>query len=210
MTDEQWSGLTRHLRLPDTARMPIARELDWYRRLADLAAFAGAGPDPRPSEIRQKLERGASLAGELLDILESLGTLGYHALIDPAVSEACLAIADQREALLGDSSTLLLSDGLERPEEEEPNIVLLLHHAHLTALHDRFSVAAEKFGVKGKPGHDPTDVRALLKRVSDIIQSHTGKPLSKGKRETHFAHKFCELADPEIGPGTIKLALENL
>jgi hypothetical protein len=66
------------------------------------------------------------------------------------------------------------------------------------------------FAINGKSGSDPSDERALLKRVSEIVETHMGKALSKGKPETDFAREFCKLADPQIGPGAIKLALENL
>ena len=90
------------------------------------------------------------------------------------------------------------------------SLATIHRHAHLTALYDRFRIAAETFAIKGKSGSDPSDVRELLTRVSKIVETHTGKPLSKGKAETEFARTFCKLADPQIGPGTIKLALENL
>jgi hypothetical protein len=211
MTNEQWSNVTRHLKLPHTARKPLEVQLESYQ-LREI--LAGPEPDPRPSDVKKKLERAASLAGELLDILEGVKTLGYDALIDPAVSEACLAIAKQREALWGNSSTMLLQPPLECPEGQNPDMYALMamtqHHAHLTALYDRFTIAAETFASKGKSGSDPSDVRALLMRVSEIVETHTGKPLSKGKRETDFAREFCKLADPQIGRGTIQLALENL
>jgi len=208
MTNEQWSNLTHQLKLPDAARMPIEEELDLFQRRAMLVEFAAAEPDPRPSDVKQEFVRGASLAGELLDILESLKSTAYHALVDPAISEACLAIAEQREALWGNSSTMLLKPLLECPERQ--NLAMSQHHAHLTALYDRFTVAAKTFAIKGKPGKNPDRTRELINRVSKIVETHSGKPLSKGKRQTDFAHKFCKLADPRIGPGSIKLALENL
>jgi hypothetical protein len=214
MTDEQWSDLTHRLKLPDAARRPIEAELRRYRSPMGLNEFAGAEADPRPSDVKRKLERGASLAGELLDTLESLKTMAYDALIDPAVSEACLTIAEQREVLWGNSSTMLLKPPLECPEGQNldryASMAMIHHHAHLTALYDRFTIAGETFAIKGKSGRDPSDVRALLKRVSEIVETHTGKPLSKGKPETDFARKFCKIADPQIGPGTMQLALENL
>jgi hypothetical protein len=214
MTNEQWSDVTRHLKLPDTARKPLEEQLESYQSREMLLKFAGAEPDPRPSDVKKKLERGASLAGELLDILESVKTQGYDALIDPAVSEACFDIAKRRDALWGNSSTLLLNPPLECPDGETPDMsatmAMIHHHAHLTSLYDRFRISAETFAIKGKSGSDPSDVRELLKRVSEIVETHTGKPLSKGKAETDFARKFCKLADPQIGPGTIQLALENL
>jgi hypothetical protein len=50
MTDEQWSVLTRWLKVPNVARQPIENELDIYSRFA----YATATP---PSETRQNLER---------------------------------------------------------------------------------------------------------------------------------------------------------
>jgi hypothetical protein len=215
MTNEQWSDVTRYLKLPDAARKPLEEQIASYRSRDIFSEFgSGAEPDPRPSDVKKKLERAASLAGELLDILEGVKTLGYDVLISPAVSEACFDVAKRREALWGNSSTLIFYPPLECPEGESADrsasIAMIHHHAHLTALYDRFSIAAETFAIKGKPGSDPSDVRALLKRVSEIVETHTGKALSKGKPETDFARKFCELADPQIGPGAIKLALENL
>jgi hypothetical protein len=154
------------------------------------------------------------VASELLDILKDVETTGYRVLTDPAVSEACLAAAKERQGAWGNSSTMLLQTELECPEGQNParsaSVAMVYHHAHLTALYDRFRIAAKTFAIKGKSGSDPSDVRALLKRVSDIVETHTGKALSKGKPETDFAREFCKLADPQIGSGSIKLALENL
>jgi hypothetical protein len=90
------------------------------------------------------------------------------------------------------------------------NFLMMNHHAHLTGLYDRFSSAAKTFTVKGKPGKNSSPVRELVRRISKIVEIHTGKPLSKGKRQIDFAQKFCKLADPDIGPGSIKLAIETL
>lgn len=214
MTNEEWSRLTRHLKVPGAAREALEKQIQGYQSRNMLSEINGAEPDPRPSDVKKKLERGAALAGELLDILEDVKTLGYRALLDPAVSEDCLAAARQREAAWGNSSTMLLKTQLARPERQSPlmsaSVAMIYHHAHLTALCDRFRIAAETFAIKGKSGSDPSDVRALLKRVSEIVETHTGKALSKGKPETDFAREFCKLADPQIGPGAIKLALENL
>src|ERR1700682_2908352 len=180
MTNEQWSDVTRYLKLPDTARKPLEEQLESYRSrdiLPSFANFAGAGaePDPRPSDVKKKLERAASLAGELLDILEGVKTLGFDALIDPAVSEASFEIAKGREALWGNSSTMLLQTQLEYPEGQSPAISALIavihHHAHLPALYARLSIAAETFAIKGKSGRDPSDVRELLTRVSKIVEN---------------------------------------
>lgn len=196
--------------VPGAARESLEKQIQNYRSRNMLFELTGAEPDPRPSDVKRKLERGAALAGELLDILDDVKTLGYRVLLDPAVSEACLAAARQR----GNSITMLLQTELECPEGQSPvrsaSVAIIYHHAHLTALYDRFRIAAETFAIKGKSGSDPSDVRALLKRVSEIVETHTGKALSKGKPETDFAREFCKLTDPQIGSGAIKLALENL
>jgi hypothetical protein len=214
MTNKEWSRLTLYLKVPGAAREALEEQIQGYQSRNRLSEIGGAEPDPRPSDVKKKLERGAALAGELLNIVEDLKTLGYRALLDPAVSEGCVSAARQREAAWGNSSTMLLQTLLECPERQSPvvsaSVTMIYHHAHLTALWDRFRIAAETFATKGKSGNDPSDVRALLKRVSEIVETHTGKALSKGKPEIDFAREFCKLADPQIGPGAIKLALENL
>ena len=69
MTNEQWSDVTRYLKLPETARKPLEEQLEGYQSRELLFEVAGAEPDLRPSDVKKKLERAASLAGELLDIL---------------------------------------------------------------------------------------------------------------------------------------------
>ena len=54
-------------RLPEAARKPLEEELASYQMSEKLAEFVFAAPDPRPSDVKQKLERGAELAGELLE-----------------------------------------------------------------------------------------------------------------------------------------------
>jgi hypothetical protein len=219
MTNEQWCDLTRWLKLPEAARSAIEAALNSHEMLTSLKEFATGGAKTRPSETKKKrpseakkkLQRSASLAGELLDILENLESIAYDALIDPAVTEACVAIAKRREAVTGNSSIIV--PRLENPEVQEFMRALHAmahHHGHLTALHDRLTIAAETFAMKGKTGSDTTGIRNLLRRVSEIVETHTGKPLSKGKRELDFACKLGELAYPPIGRGSIKEAIENL
>lgn len=211
MTDEQWSELTQLLKLPDAARKPIAGQFEYRLRLLQLEKFAGSTPEPRPSEVKRQLERAASFAAELLDALEALTSLGYEGLMDPVVSKGVVDAAWQREAEWGKSSTMLILPLLEHAVDAKRRSTCMLdHHAHLTALYDRLRIAAEAFAIKTKPGPDPSAAMTFLKRISGIVETYTGKPLGKGKREADFARKICKLAQHDVGPGTLKRILENL
>lgn len=59
--------------------------------------------------------RAAKLASELLDVLDSLESISYGALLEPVVSEACMAIAKKRE---WEGKVLTLP--LEHPSGEDP------------------------------------------------------------------------------------------
>ena len=223
MTNEQWSALTHDLKLPRVARKPIEDEIDRYRSSAEFDKFAKAHArnKPQPSQSKKKLERAASLAAKLLDILDSFDKewAAYDALVDPAVSEACLADANKwPEGPWGDS---IISPPLECPEGRRPDeyamSLLCEHRAHLAALCDRFRNAAAKFPVvskwpvlRKKAGRDPSAARELINRVSKIVRAHTGRPLSKGKPQLNFACTLGDFVNPRIGPGSIKEAIENL
>jgi hypothetical protein len=70
-------------------------------------------------------------------------------------------------------------------------------------------MAATKIG-EGKTGKDAGNVRAFVRRVSQIIEAHTGEPLSRGKRQLDFAEKLGGLAEPTIDLGSITEAIRNL
>lgn len=150
--------------------------------------------------------RAAKLASELLDVLESLESVSYGALLEPAVSEACLAVAKERE---WEGKVLTLP--LECPVGEDPALAaisrMVNHRAHLVALHDRLYITATRFKVKGKPGRTTGDALEFLSRASVLVKTHLGKPLNKGKRESHFARTLCRLAGINSG---VASALENL
>ena len=211
MTDEQWSDLTYWLKLPDAARMPIEKELNLYQRRAALTDFAGGKPQ-RPSETKKKLERATSLASELLCVIETFEAEEIAALTDPAVSAACSALSEQREQTLDPAS--VMTPPIKWPVGAEPRIYaafnLFHHNAHLAALHERLATASVKIR-RGKTGSDPSSVRALFERISEIVETHTGQPLSKGKLENDFAEKLgSKLAAPPISVGSIKGAIESL
>lgn len=196
MNDEQWSKLTALLKVPAAARVPIENELDWYARFADAVA-------PPPNETKKKLERAAALASELLHTLEGLGRDVQNALCasEPITAE-----------LLDPAAASKLARLVGRPRatpRRDAHILLAEHHAQLTALRDCMSTAATRIA-RGKTGSDASNVRALIRHVSKIIEKHTGKPLGKGKREFDFALELCKLADPQIRIGSIKAAIEDL
>jgi hypothetical protein len=65
-------------------------------RVKSLEEFACASKEKaRPSD-EKKTDAGSETRERLLDVLDSLETVSYDALVEPAVSEACLAVAKER------------------------------------------------------------------------------------------------------------------
>ncbi|HLZ03430.1 MAG TPA: hypothetical protein VKR55_14925 [Bradyrhizobium sp.] len=166
MTDEQWSTLTAWLKVPAAARVPIENELDLYSRVA------AAGTGPRPSEVRSKLEHAAKLASELLEAIEELGPEEHDALcasqpvtVGPETNAAELA------RMVGHSRATPRLDALK---------LLAKQHAHAVAIRDCMTTAAASIA-RGKT-RDASNVRALVRRVSKIIEAHTGEPLRRERR----------------------------
>jgi hypothetical protein len=221
MTNEDWSDLTRWLKLPDTARLPIENELDLYRRCADSVA-------PPPSETRGNLERAAELASHLLEVIERFGPNEYRALVGCCTDNSVtLSNLDVEVPLAAEVQTLI-----DRPRENQdvdafyavparaalvvtttPRLDALNQLAdsriQLAALRDRMTYAAATLK-RGKTGSDASNARALVKRVSEIVETCTGTPLSKGKPELYFAERLGRLADPPISANSIKGAIETL
>lgn len=195
MTDEQWADLTYWLKLPATARVPIENELDLFARVA-----AAAGPVP--AETRKKLERAAGLAVDLLRAIEEFGPEEHEAL--SASRPATVDLAHDASAKLA----RLVGHPRATPRFDARKL-LVEQHAHLTAFRDRMAAAARSVA-KGKSGSDASNVRALVRRVSEVIEARTGKTLGKGKPASDFTRKLCALADPTIKEGTIKGAIESL
>jgi hypothetical protein len=193
MTDEQWATLTWRLKVPDAARKPIENELDLYRRFAD----ATASP---PSETRDNLERAAHLVIKLLEVIEAFGPEEHRALaesVDSVALSKMWIVPARARAVVGVTPRI---DALQ---------LLVDQHAQLTALRDRVATAAAKIG-RGKTGSDASNARALVNRVSEIVQTYTETPLNKGKPELDFAEKLGKLADPPISANSIKGAIETL
>jgi hypothetical protein len=220
MTNEDWSDLTLRLKLPDAARQPIENELEVYRRCAEPVVSP-------PSETRDNLERAAELAGQLLRVIERFGPDEYRALVGGADNSVALSSLDLDVPLAAEVQTLI-----DRPRQNQDVAVLYAvparaalavattprldalkhladHRIQLAALSDRMKNAAAKLG-RGKTGSDASNVRALVKRVSEVIETHTGQSLGKGKREFDFAEKLGKLADPPISANSIKGAIEVL
>jgi hypothetical protein len=215
MTEGQWTKLTLHRKLPAEIRKPIEAELDLYGSFAD----AMASP---PSETKENLEHAAELARNLLKAIERFGPDEHRALVGNSDSVA-LSDLDGDVPLAVEVRTLI-----DRPRENQdvdamyavparaafvattPRLDLLKlladHRIHLAALRDRMLRAAATIE-KGK--RDASNVRAFVKRVSQIIEAHGG-PLTKAKPDLHFAYELGKLARPTIGPGSIKEAIENL
>jgi hypothetical protein len=135
-----------------------------------------------PSETKQNLEHAADTADRLLGLIEGFGPDEHYALVES-----------------GEGATPRL-DALK---------LLVDKHAQLTALRDRMTNAAAKLG-RGKTGSDASNVRALVKRVSKIIETHTGKPLSKRGADLKFAEELCKVADPPIKFFSLKGAIEKI
>jgi len=82
-------------------------------------------------------------------------------------------------------------------------------HAQLTILRNWIATTATTVA-RGKTGRDASNVRALVRRVNEIIETHTGKSLGKGKRKFHFTLELCKLAEPQIKSGSVTAAIEAL
>jgi hypothetical protein len=134
-----------------------------------------------PSETRKKLEHAASAVDKVLELIEGFGPDEHSAFVE-------------RE---GPTPRL---DALK---------LLVKQHAELTAVRDRIATAAGK-PQRGKTGSDASNARALVRRVSEIVETYIGTPLNKGKPELDFAEKLGKLAEPQVSIYSIKGAIENL
>lgn len=135
-----------------------------------------------PSETRENLERVAKAADRLVGLIEGFGPDEHYALMEN-----------------GEGPT---------PRLDAHNF-LVKQHAQLAVLRDRLATAAAKLG-RGKTGSDASNARALVRRVSEIVEIHIGSTLNKGKPELDFAEKLGKLAELQISFFSIKVAIENL
>jgi hypothetical protein len=194
MKDEQWFTLTARLEVPAKARAAIENELDLYARVAAV------GTAPRPNEVRGKLAHAAKLAADLLEAIEEFGLEEHDALCaNRPVDIEAASEAAELAVLVGHPGATPRLDALKLLAEQ---------HAQLIAIRDSMTTAAATVA-RGKT-RDASNVRALVRRVSEIIETHAGKSLSKGKREFDFALELCKLADPDISLGSVKGAIESL
>ena len=161
-------------------RLPDAARQPIENELDIYRRFAQSAASP-PSETRKKLEYAASAVGKVLELIEGFGPDEHSAFVE-------------REG--------------PTPRLDAFNF-LIKQHADLTALRDRIGTAARKLR-RGKTGSDASNARALVRRVSEIVETYIGTPLNKGKPELDFAKKLGELADPKVKFHSIKGAIENL
>ncbi len=194
MTDEQWSTLTTWLKVPSEARAAVENELDLYARVA------AAGIAPRPSDVKSKLEHAAGLASKLLEAMEEFGLEEHDALCaSQPVTVGSESDASELARLVGRSRATPRREALKLLAEQQ---------AQLLSIRDGLTIAAGTV-VRGKT-RDASNARALVRRVSEIVEAHTGKPLSRGSKELDFARKFGELADPPISFSSVNEAVKTL
>lgn len=192
MTDEQWSTLTRHFKVPGIARALIENELDLYARVA------AAAPAPSPSEVRNKLEHAAALASKLLQAIEAFGPKEREALsTSHPVTVGPEANTTKLARLIGHLGATPRFDAHKRLAEQ---------HAQLFVIRDCMTAAAESV-TRGKT-RDASNVRALVRRVSGIIDDHIGVPLSMGSDELDFAEELGKIADPPISYYSVEEAVK--
>lgn len=214
MTDEEWAKLTLHRKLPAEVRKPIEAELDIYGR------FATATASP-PSETKENLEHAAALASKLLKVIERFGPDEHRSLIECTDQSAAVSdidvdvvIAPEVQALIdepqNDQDAMYVVPARAAFVAATPRLdalkLLVEQQSQVAALRDRMMRAAARIE-RGK--RDAGNVRALVKRVSQIISAHGG-PLTKAKPDLHFAYELGEIARPKIGRGSMKEAIEHL
>lgn len=214
MTDQEWAELTLYRKLPAEVRKPIEAELDLYRRFANAMT-------PPPSETKENLEHAAELASRLLKVIERFGPDEQRALVprsdSVALSDLEAMCAVPKSVITSTPGLVILLDPAGEHDVAPASLVtnttrldalkrLTEHRLRLTALLDEMMRAAASIE-RGK--RDASNVRALVKRVSEILEPHGG-PLTKAKPNLRFAEQLGKLADPKIGRGSMKEAIESL
>jgi hypothetical protein len=214
MTNEQWRDLAEWPELPNEARAPIEAEIDIFNR------FSAAEALPPPHLVRGRYERVAKLAGDLLGALKELPDAGGPAVtsalseIEEAISEPVpnahliertnrkvvqLAKASARKSVNVTTSTPRL-DALK---------MQVAHYGTVEQLRDWAATTAANIE-KGKRGTDAKNARALVRRVDQIFEKYTGKPLNRGKSSLLFLGRLGRLVTPTLEFGTMEEALKEL
>jgi hypothetical protein len=173
---------------------------------------------------RQELADVAAVASELLGAIENLSPEAHSAL---GVGQPVTVTRPDDLELTGPVAAELAPLTIGRPRKRKDQDVKAMtmalattprldalrslddKHKQVTALRDQMLMAATRIG-QGKTGKDAGNVRAFVRRVSQIIEAHTGEPLSRGKRQLDFAEKLGRLAEPHIDSGSIVEAIRNL
>jgi hypothetical protein len=112
-------------------------------------------------------------------------------------------------------ATWKIYERLQLLEERSPPDFPLSFNGELAMLREvevRLSLAASEIG-NSKPGPITKDVYVLVGRLAGILDEYTGKRISRSRKRgspRDYLKTVCEIADEDIGDGTIEEAMKSL
>jgi hypothetical protein len=191
ISDAQWDRIRKISGLPPEARSEIGRAIAWYR--AGKTAFSRT-----PAATKEKLEQARKTAEKLRLILEKF--VDASGLVDMPVH---LALAGARTGWPGD----VASD----PLEATPHL-LLGFQGHLRRT-ERWFEDGQKQIARGSSGAklSATLIHGLVSDLDETLKQYAQKTISLSYKDgsIDYITAVCRLADPDIGGGSIKEAMEK-
>lgn len=224
LSESQWKEIQRASRLPESARQQIEYELAFYRVLR-RAAVTG----PPAARTRTELRRIAKLAERLIaaiigenadarralrgELNESRSPIGImsssdwshilSALIPPAPDP----VADAENLTTAGSVGL---QGLGTPKRDAFNLL----YEQLLAV-ERLRVwlenAARSLPAETRGAHKAAQVNLwLVSQLDEILARGIGRRISRSNNNElqSFVDSCFAAADPNVGPGSVKKAIE--
>lgn len=190
ITNETWRVLREKTQFPDEARQAVDEAIYRYHAMA-----AAVDPANQPSKTRLSLE---VLAKNIQQAREQLARMNDNPLATVVLKKA---IADPHAPPT--SIDRQLQGWLE------------LQISNLTKLEETLLVA--KAGILGsKPGASGPSLRTTLfvNSIVDIWEKYSGTRVSRSIKGPFNSRDFillvCEIADPEIGRGSIEDAVKKI
>jgi hypothetical protein len=226
LTDEQWSEVARLSEIPegeDDARHHIETTIGMFRQFeaSDLDRMT-------PARIREELEALAVLAEDLNSRLNKLvqeqdaynAMTGTASLYSPLDRLTDFAGPHQSEHLPSSVQSMTGPDGQQRLLQVLDAVLRLpkwlLVAAHRVGSHRIRRHAGLPLPGKprkaDKPGPKAGSVYWLVGNLDGIREQFTGKKITRSYKDAaskKYITYVCRIADPDIGDGTVDMAMKD-
>jgi hypothetical protein len=178
ITDQLWKKIALPLSLPDKARSSVELGVYEYRERQRTKQT--------PAEIKASL---LAVAEAALQLQKSIKVLSDRERLELEFSDLDFVVGSK-----GDDPSEQIETLLSRAVSEVEGLQIFFRHVANSV-------------TKGRRGQDAGAVRALVKTLDDVLYSFLKSGVKRSNRIEQFIVGVCQIANPDLGPGSIRGAI---